>query len=173
MSRKGPAAIPAGFHHVALLSVATPTNAPPMPGARPPATSMACARRSSGQKVTVIRRLVARKTRRKLRIRLLSPGPARIVTGVTLTSRRKNRGTERKGLRIRSLCDDAPPHRCGPRCRFDTNRSVSRDSNRRDDPPPTVHLPSGGGSPEVGGPPVCDDLHQRGIGSRLHAVSRR
>ena len=36
---KGPAARPAGFHQVALLSLATATNAPPMPSARLPTAS--------------------------------------------------------------------------------------------------------------------------------------
>src|SRR5262245_50326613 len=39
-STKGPAAGPAGFHQVALLSFATATNAPPMPSARVPTVSM-------------------------------------------------------------------------------------------------------------------------------------
>jgi hypothetical protein len=43
MSTNGPAAIPAGFHQVALLSDATATNAPPMPSARLPALSTICA----------------------------------------------------------------------------------------------------------------------------------
>jgi len=43
ISTKGPAAMPAGFHHVALLSDATATNAPPMPSARLPAVSITCA----------------------------------------------------------------------------------------------------------------------------------
>jgi len=43
MSRKGPAARAPGFHHVALLSFATATNAPPIPRARLPVDSMICA----------------------------------------------------------------------------------------------------------------------------------
>ena len=39
-STNGPAAMPAGFHHVALLSDATATNAPPIPAARPPTVSV-------------------------------------------------------------------------------------------------------------------------------------
>jgi hypothetical protein len=39
MSRKGPVARPAGFHHVAVLSFATATNAPPIPRARCPTAS--------------------------------------------------------------------------------------------------------------------------------------
>jgi hypothetical protein len=39
ISRKGPAASPAGFHQVALLSEATATKAPPIPNARPPTLS--------------------------------------------------------------------------------------------------------------------------------------
>jgi hypothetical protein len=43
MSEYGPVARPPGFHHVAVLSAATATNAPPMPSARLPTLSTICA----------------------------------------------------------------------------------------------------------------------------------
>lgn len=42
-STNGPAARPAGFHQVALLSEATATKAPPIPSARLPTSSTTCA----------------------------------------------------------------------------------------------------------------------------------
>src|SRR4030095_5634920 len=47
-SKNGPVASPAGFHHVAVASAATATNAPPRPSARPPTVSYICARADRG-----------------------------------------------------------------------------------------------------------------------------
>src|SRR5262249_62242309 len=60
MSAKGPVAKPAGFHHVAVLSAATATNAPPIPRARLPTLSTICAELS----VATTTRTVARKIER-------------------------------------------------------------------------------------------------------------